>query len=135
MVEFAAIGTLKECCLLRRLHHIQLERKVEMDEEKNEEIKDESVDEKSDDNREDETVDEIRDEVYVNDDEIEMLRSIEKKFETLEQKIDNMISMFVDSGAIIQDSGDDISEDEREDFDDDFINIDSMDLALDRKAR
>lgn len=129
MVKFAAMGALMgvaHCgiCIIRS------ERKDEMDEEKNEEIMDESVEENSEDNREEETTDEIRDEVYVNDDEIEMLRSIEKKFGMLEEKIDNMISMFVDSGAIIQDSVDEISEDEREDYEDDFINIDSMDLAL-----
>lgn len=101
-----------------------------MDEEKNEEIRDESVEENSEDNREEETVDEIRDEVYVNDDEIEMLRSIEKKFGALEEKIDNMISMIVDSGAVIQDSVDEVSESEREDYEDDFINIDEMDLSL-----
>lgn len=110
-----------------------------MDDEKNEEIKDESTEENVDDNSEEENVDdnreeetsnEIRDEVYVNDDEIEMLRSIEKKFGVLEDKIDNMISMYVDSGAIIQDSVDEISEQEREDYEDDFINIDSMDLTI-----
>ena len=110
-----------------------------MDDEKNDEVKNESVeenvdnnsDEKNvDDNREEETSDEIRDEVYVNDDEIEMLRSIEKKFGVLEEKIDNMISMYVDSGAIIQDSVDEISEQESEDYADDFINIDSMDLTI-----
>ena len=101
-----------------------------MDEERNEEIQEESVEETSEDNREEETKDEIRDEVYVNDDEVEMLRSMEKRFDALETKIDNMISMYVDSGAIIQDKVDDISEQERENYDDDFINIDSMDLTL-----
>lgn len=101
-----------------------------MDEEKNEEIKDESVDENGEANREEETRDEIRDNDYVNDDEIEMLRSIEERFGILEEKIDNMISMFVDSGATIQDSIDDISEEERSDYEDDFINIDEMDLSL-----
>lgn len=110
-----------------------------MDDEKNEEIKDESAEENVDDNseeknvddnREEATSDEIRDEVYTNDDEIEMLRSIEKKFGVLEEKIDNMISMYVDSGAIIQDSVDEISEQESEDYADDFINIDSMDLTI-----
>ena len=92
-----------------------------MDDEKNDEVKNESDEENVDDNR---------DEVYVNDDEIEMLRSIEKKFGVLEEKIDNMISMYVDSGAIIQDSVDEISEQENEDYEDDFINIDSMDLTI-----
>ena len=119
-----------------------------MDDEKNEKVKDENTEENVDDNRkeenvddnrkeenvddnlEEENVDDNRDEVYVNDDEIEMLRSIEKKFGVLEDKIDNMISMYVDSGAIIQDSVDEITEQEREDYEDDFINIDSMDLSI-----
>lgn len=101
-----------------------------MDEEKNEEVKEESTEENSEDTREEETRDEIRDEVYVNDDEVEMLRSIEKRFSALEEKLDNAISMFVDSGAIIQDSIDDVSEQERSNYEDDFINIDDMDLSL-----
>lgn len=101
-----------------------------MDEEKNEEVKEESTEENSEDTREEETRDEIRDEVYVNDDEVEMLRSIEKRFIALEEKLDNAISMFVDSGAIIQDSIDDVSEQERSNYEDDFINIDEMDLTL-----
>ena len=100
-----------------------------MDEERNEEIQEESVEENSEDIREEETSDEIRDEVYVNDDEIEMLRSIEKRLDAFEEKMDNMISMYVDSGAIIQD-GADISEQERDSYEDDFINIDEMDLKL-----
>lgn len=98
--------------------------------EKDNEVLEENNEENNEENREEETKDEIRDEVYVNDDEIEMLRSMEKRFDALETKIDNMISMYVDSGAIIQDSVDDISEQEREAYDDDFINIDSMDLKL-----
>lgn len=104
-----------------------------MDEEKNETMENEDVESETveNDNREEETSDEIRDEVYSNDDEIEMLRSIEKRFNVLEEKIDNMISMYVDSGAIVQDSvEDDISEQERDNYDDDFINIDDMDLSL-----
>lgn len=101
-----------------------------MDEEKNEEMTEEMQEETSEDNREEETRDEIRDNDYVNDDEIEMLRSIEKRFNALDEKIDNVLSMIVDSGAIIQDSVDDISEAERKSYDDDFINIDELDLAL-----
>lgn len=98
--------------------------------EKNDEILEKTSEENNDDVRDEETKDEIRDEAYVNDDEIEMLRSMEKRFNALEEKIDNMISMYVDSGAIIQDSVDEISEQERDAYDDDFINIDSMDLKL-----
>lgn len=100
-----------------------------MDEEKNEELSEDTQEESSEDNREEETSDEIRDEDYVNDDEVEMLRSIEKRFGALEDKIDNMISMFVDSGATIQDSIDEPEIDE-EAYEEDFINIDELDLAL-----
>lgn len=104
-----------------------------MEEEKNEEMTEETNDEsveETEDNREEETSDEIRDEVYVNDDEIEMLRSLEKKFSALEEKMDNVLSMVVDSGAIIQDSVDDISDKERENYEEDFIDIDDLDLKL-----
>lgn len=100
-----------------------------MEKEKNEEIEETREDENSEDNREEETRDEIRDEDYVNDDEIEMLRSIEKRFTSLEEKLDNVVSMFVDSGATIQDSIDE-PELESEDYEEDFINIDELDLAL-----
>lgn len=101
-----------------------------MDEEKNEEKQEETVEENSEDNREEETRDEIRDEVYVNNDEVEMLRSIEKRIDAFENKLDNMISMFVDSGAIIQDTVDEVSEQERSNYEEDFIDIDEMDLSL-----
>lgn len=98
--------------------------------ERDEDAREEPENENENDEREEETKEEIRDEVYVNDDEIEMLRSLEKKIGMLEEKIDNMISMYVDSGAIVQESVDDISEQERENYDDDFINIDDLDLTL-----
>jgi len=105
-----------------------------MDEEKNEEVNEESSEENSEesseDNREEETRDEIKDNDYANDDEIEMLRSIEERFSKLEEKMDNVLSMFVDFGAGMVDSVEDISEDEREAYEDDFINIDELDLAL-----
>ena len=97
-----------------------------------EEVREEQTEEQSEeteDNREEETKDEIRDEVYSNDDEIEMLRSIEKRFDALEEKLDNAISMMVDSGAMVQDVIDD-SESDAEDYEEDFINIDELDLAL-----
>ena len=98
-----------------------------MDEEKNEEIKEENQEDNSDDVREEETSEEIRDETYVNDDEIEMLNSIEKRFNILEEKLDNAISMFVDSGAIIQERIDDKTSDE---LDEDFVSIDDLNLTL-----
>ena len=109
-----------------------------MDEEKNEETNEETSEEtneetseetseESEDNREEETTEEIRDEVYVNDDEIEMLRSIEKRFDVLEEKLDNAISMFVDSGAIVQERIDDEISD---DYEEDFIDIDDLNLKL-----
>lgn len=99
-----------------------------MDEDKNVENNEENNEENND-VREEETKDEIRDNDYVNNDEIEMLRSIEKRFTTLEEKLDNVVSMIVDSGATIQDVIDE-SELETEDYDEDFINIDAMDLTL-----
>lgn len=107
-----------------------------MDEERNEEVQEETnenVSEESNDEREEETKDEIRNGIYVNDDEIEMLKSIDNKFNMLEEKLDNIISMFVDSGAIVQEGINEISEQEKEDYEDyedDFINIDEMDLSL-----
>ena len=86
------------------------------------------MEDSSEDNREEETKDEIRDEDYVNDDEIEMLHSIEKRFNTLEEKLDNAISMMVDSGAMVQDVIDEPND--NEDYEEDFINIDELDLAL-----
>lgn len=99
-----------------------------MDEDKNVENNEENNEENND-VREEETEDEIRDNDYVNNDEIEMLRSIEKRFTTLEEKLDNVVSMIVDSGATIQDVIDE-PELDAEDYDEDFINIDDMDLSL-----
>ena len=101
-------------------------------EETNDEVMEETNEENNDEEREEETNEENNDEEREEEtrDEIEMLRSMEKRFDTLEEKIDNMISMYVDSGAIIQDNIDDVSENERESYDDDFINIDEMDLKL-----
>ena len=105
-----------------------------MDEEKKEEIQEEtneeSNEEVSEDNREEETRDEIRDEAYVNDDEVEMLRKLEKSVAMLSDKVDSILSMQVDSGALVQDSVEEITENERKDYEDDFINIDEMDLSL-----
>lgn len=92
-----------------------------------EETRDEEVTE--DDNREEETRDEIRDNDYANDDEIEMLRTIEDRFSAIETKIDNMISMFVDSGSIVHDV-DDIPTENNDDYEDDFIDIDDLDLSI-----
>lgn len=101
------------------------------DDVKNEENEqEETIEETNEDNREEETKDEIKDNDYVNDDEIQMLKSIEKRFNALEDKLDNMISMYVDSGAIIQDSFDSTDEKEKENYDDDFIDLDKMDLKL-----
>lgn len=101
-----------------------------MDDEIYDDVSSETSEENSEEIQEEETKDEIRDNDYVNDDEIEMLRTLEKRFDVVDEKIDNMISMFVDSGAIVQDSIDDVSEQERESYEDDFINIDEMDLSL-----
>ena len=86
--------------------------------------------EESTDNREEETRDEIRDNDYVNDDEVEMLRTIEERFKGLDVKLDKIsdaISLFVQNGATITDVSDD---EEEEDYKDDFIGIDDLDLSL-----
>ena len=86
--------------------------------------------EESTDNREEETSDEIRDNDYVNDDEVEMLRTIEERFQGLDAKLDKIsdaISLFVQNGATITDISDD---EEEEDYKDDFIGIDDLDLSL-----
>ena len=80
-----------------------------MDEEKmaNVEETEETSAEESEDNREEETRDEIRDEDYVNDDEVEMDRSIEEKLDKVLGKLDSMydtIAMFVDSGMVIREA-------------------------------
>lgn len=110
--------------------------------ENNEEINVESVEETSDEIREEETSDEIceeetrheiREEETLNDIRAKVYMNnyeIEKRFSALEEKLDNMISMLVDSGATIQNSIDDISEEEADNYEDDFINIDEMDLSL-----
>lgn len=100
-----------------------------MDDEITKDVADETIDEEQEETKEEE-IEEPMNERYANDDEIEMLRSIEKRFDAIDEKIDNMISMFVDSGAIVQESIDDVSEQERKNYEDDFINIDEMDLSL-----
>lgn len=108
----------------------ETERDEEMREEPENEVENDTENETGNDEREEETVNEIRDEVYVNDDVIEMLRLLEKRITILDEKVDNMISMYVDSGAIVQETVDDVSEQERDNYEEDFINIDDLDLAL-----
>ena len=104
-----------------------------MDEEKIENSE-ESVDE-TEDTREEETRDEIRDEVYVNDDEVEMLRKIENRLDGFEAKLGSIfdtVSMFVDSGMVIREANpleSDITE--GEDFASDFMSIDDLDFSID----
>ena len=108
-----------------------------MDEEKLEEREDSAQipEETNDDFREEETSDEIRDEVYVNDDEVEMLKKIENRLDEFEGKLGSIfdtISMFVDSGMIIREANpldSDITE--GEDFAQDFMSIDDLDFSID----
>lgn len=79
--------------------------------------------------REEETKDEIRDNDYVNDDEVEILRNIEKRFNEMNEKLDNVVAMIVDAGAIVQETNDSDTIDEDE-YDKDFINLDELDLSL-----
>lgn len=108
------------------------ERKEEEREEEREESVDTS-DSENEDNREEETSDEIRDDVYVNDDEIEMLRKIEERLNSFDAKFDAImgaVSMFVDGGAIINENVDsgDITED---DFAEEFLDIEDLDFSID----
>jgi len=103
--------------------------------ENNEDVREgtEENEDTSNDNREEETKDEIRDEDYANDDEIEMDRSMEKRLDGIEAKLDSIfdtISMFVDSGAVIREPipNDEITDD---DFAEDFLTIDELDFSLD----
>ena len=98
-----------------------------------EEIREEETEDNSEDNREEETSDEIRDEDYVNDDEIEMDRSMEKRLDGIEAKLDSIfdtISMFVDSGAVIRENDPEITAG-GDDFAEDFMTIDELDFSLD----
>ena len=104
-----------------------------MDEEKVESVE-EPID--GSDEREEETRDEIRDEDYVNDDEIEMDRSIEEKLDKVLGKLDSMydtIAMFVDSGMVIREANPLESNDitEGDDFASDFMSIDDLDFSID----
>lgn len=99
-----------------------------MDEDKREEI-----DDNVDDEREEETKDEIRDEDYREDDMIEMLRGIREELTALQEQnaaLKNAIAQFVDNGAVIHEN-DDISD--TDDFSDEFVEIEDMDLSLDER--
>lgn len=101
------------------------EKKEETLEEENQEETEETSDE-----REEETSDEIRDEDYRENDMIEMLRSIEDKIGEFTKRFDaieDTISLFVQSGATIRE---DFDEETRDDFEDDFVSIDDLDLTL-----
>ena len=109
-----------------------------MDEEKVENTEEPEVEteESSEDSREEETRDEIRDEDYVNDDEVEMDRSIEDKLDKVLGKLDSMydtISMFVDSGMVIREANplDGAGEITEDDFASDFMSIDELDFSID----
>lgn len=109
-----------------------------MEEDKREEVEQEEVEQEETENNEVEAEAEaeaeesndIVTEVRNDNTQYEVLKEFESKFAALENKLDNVVSMMVDSGAIIQDSVSTISEEEKEDYLDDFINIDEMDLSL-----
>ena len=109
-----------------------------MDEEKVNDVEEteETSAEESEDNREEETRDEIRDEDYVNDDEVEMDRSIEEKLEKVMGKLDSLydtVAMFVDSGMVIREANplDGAGEITEDDFASDFMSIDELDFSID----
>jgi hypothetical protein len=100
------------------------------------EIRDEeTVEEKENNNdeREEETKDEIRDEDYREDDMIEILRGIRDELDNLKAQnaaLKESIAAFVDNGAVIRESDDSSDTD---DFADDFVQIEDMDLSLDER--
>lgn len=105
------------------------EKKEETLEEENQEESQEETEETYD-NREEETSDEIRDGDYARDDTIEMLRGIEEKIDSFMKRFDSIediLSMFVQSGATIRE---DLDEETRDDFEEDFVSIDDLNLAL-----
>lgn len=96
------------------------------------EIKDEEIQENSDE-REEETKDEIRDEDYREDDILEMLREFKQELGDIRGGLENVktaISAFVDNGAVIRESDD---SDDVDDFADDFVAIEDMNLSLDER--
>ena len=104
-------------------------------EKNNEQNNEENINVEDNDNNEDvreeeEIKDEIKDNIYVNDDIIEKLNALEKKFDGLNDKLDSMISMSVDSGAIIHENINDSNSNSADDYAEDFINLDELDLAL-----
>lgn len=96
------------------------------------EIKDEEIKENSYE-REEETKDEIRDEDYREDDILEMLREFKEELGDIRDGLANVktaISAFVDNGAVIRESDD---SDDVDDFADDFVAIEDMNLSLDER--
>lgn len=138
MVKFAAKSMVQiHHCFFAAFAFMETRKVVVMAEDiRDEEIENEDVENEdsenneNDDEREEETVDEIRDNAYANDDIIEMIKSMEKRFDAFDEKLDNAISMMVDSGAMVHDMADESERESVEDFEDDFINIDELDLAL-----
>ncbi len=97
------------------------------------EIRDEETTENNDDTREEETKDEIRDEDYCEDDMLEMMRDFKGELSEIRDALANVksaISAFVDNGAIIRESDD---SNDVDDFADDFVEIEDMDLSLDER--
>ena len=106
---------------------------TENEEKKEETLEEENQEEETEetsDEREEETSDEIRDEDYRENDMIEMLRPIEDKIGEFTKRFDaieDTISLFVQSGATIRE---DFDEENRDDFEEDFVSIDDLDLTL-----
>ena len=84
----------------RKVEKMAEEKNEELKEEtKNEEVKDEKVENEAD-KREEETSDEIRDNVYANDDIIEMLKSVEKRLDSFDEKLELMAKGVGDKNII-----------------------------------
>lgn len=94
------------------------------------EDKKEVVEETEEESIEEDIVEEKVPEYQVNNEQMEILNSLVKRLDAFEEKLDNAIAMIVDSGGIIQDVIDDRSEKDKNNYADDFIDIDKLDLSL-----
>lgn len=97
------------------------------------ETRDEETTENNDDTHEEETKDETMGEGYHDDIVLEMMRDFKDELSEIRDELSNAksaIAAFVDNGAIIRESDD---SNDVDDFADDFVEIEDMDLSLDER--
>lgn len=102
---------------------VETEAQIEPTEEENNESENEDVD--------NEVIEDITN-AHINIDMTEVLEALNKIETTISkfnEKLDNMISMSIDSGAIINDRFDS-NEEPASNYAEDFIDIDNMDLSI-----